>query len=103
MNTQLSSSMKYLLLCVTLLCLLVVGTSPAHAFRTDSRITAISKNHIAVKIGRATHSYKITSQTLIRLDGMKVHAGALKKGMHADVTRSQLDPTTASAIDATGS
>jgi uncharacterized membrane protein YqgA involved in biofilm formation len=92
--------MKHLFLCITILCLLVVGTSPAHAFRTDSRITAISKTHVSVKIGHATHSYKITSQTLIHLDGTNVHAKSLRKGMHADVTKSQLDPNTASAIEA---
>src|SRR5207253_689883 len=98
------TSMKHLLFCITLLCLLVAGASPAQGkvFKTDSRITAISKNRISVKVGHAKHSYKITSQTLIQLDGIKVNARALKKGMHADVTPSQIDRNTAVSIEASG-
>ena len=92
--------MRLLLLGITLLCFLVAGTSPAHAFKTDSRITAISKERISVKLGHAHHSYKITSQTVITLDGVKVHPKALRKGMHADVTASQIDRNTAVAIAA---
>jgi hypothetical protein len=94
--------MKHLLLCITVLYLLIVGTSPAQGknFKTDSRITAISKDSISVKVGHATHSYKITTQTLIQLDGAKAHHGDLKKGMHAEVTASQIDRNTAVAIEA---
>jgi hypothetical protein len=94
--------MKPLLPGITLLCLLLVGASPAQGrvFRTDSHITAISKERISVKVGHAKHSYKITSQTLIELDGRKVGPKALRKGMHADVTASQIDRNTAIAIEA---
>lgn len=94
--------MKHFLLSIPLLCFLVAGTPPAQGknFQTDSRIADISKNRISVKLGHAHHSYKITSQTSIQLDGVKVHARALKKGMHADVTASQLDRNTAVAIAA---
>jgi len=95
--------MKNLLLCITILCLLAVGTVPAHARKkvhADATITAVSDNSISVKTGHAAHTYKITSQTLIRVDGRKVTAKDLKKGMHAAVTASQIDVNTASAIDA---
>ena len=94
--------MKHLLLCATLLCFLVAGTSLAQGknFKTDSRIIAISKDSISVKLGHAHHSYKITSQTGITLDGVKVRPKALHKGMHADVTPSQIDRNTAVAIEA---
>ena len=94
--------MKHLLLCITLLCFLVLGTGPAQGktFKTDSRITEISKERISVHVGHAHHSYKITSQTVITLDGTKVHPRELRKGMHADVTASQIDRNTAVAIAA---
>jgi hypothetical protein len=95
--------MKTLLLCITFLCLLAMGTSPAHARKkvhADATITAVSSDSITVKTGHATHHYKITSQTLIHVDGTKAVAKDLKKGMHAAVTASQIDASTASAIEA---
>jgi hypothetical protein len=96
--------MKNLLLCITFLCLLAVGTVPAHAKKklvhADATITAVSDNSISVKTGHAAHTYKITSQTLIHVDGTKATAKDLKKGMHAAVTASQLDASVASAVDA---
>lgn len=98
--------MKPLLLLITLLCLLVDGTIPANAqnhIKTSASIVAVSKKSISVKSGHLTHTYKISTTTAIHLDGRKVNAKDLRKGMHADVTVSQLDPTTASAIEASGS
>ena len=98
--------MKHLLLCNTVLCLFILGNTPAHAARhrkiikTETTITAVSNTSISLKSGGATHTYKISSKTTIYLDGMKVGASDLKKGMHAEVTMSQLDPNTASAIEA---
>lgn len=99
--------MKHLLLCLTLLCLLSAGPTPAFAARrpkkvnTETTISAISKDSISVKSGQATHTYKISSQTTIHVDGRKADAKDLKKGMHAEITASQLDVNTASAIEAT--
>ena len=92
--------MKQILLCIALA--LFLPTNPASAKRIDSagKITAVSKSSVTVKIGRAAHTYKISSTTAIHLDGRKVDAKDLHKGMHADVTVSQLDPTAASAIEA---
>ena len=99
--------MKTLLLCITFLCVLAVGTGPAHARKkvnAAATIIAVSDNSISVKTGHATHTYKISSQTAIHVDGAKAAAKDLKKGMHAAVTSSQLDASAASAIDAsTGS
>jgi len=98
--------LKHLLPCIALLCLLAVGTAPANAARRQRKVTAettisaISKDSISIKSGHATHTFKISSQTAIHVDGMKAEAKDLKKGMHAEVTTSQLDPNTASAIEA---
>ena len=102
LTVNLTTPMKHLLLSIALLFILVAGPRSAHGkvFKTDSRIAEISKDKISVKLGHAHHSYKITSATVITLDGMKVKAHALKKGMHADVTASQIDRNTAVAIQA---
>ena len=104
--TNLPNPMKHLLLCLTLLCLLVAGVTPANAARhrkivkTESTITAVSGHSISVKTGSAHHTYKISSQTAIHLNGAKASAKDLKKGMHAEITASQLAPGAASAIEA---
>ena len=97
--------MKYLLLCITFLCLLAAGTGPVQAshkkkVRTEATITAVSNNSISVKSGHATHTFKISGQTTIHVDGLKVTAKDLKKGMHAEVTASLIAPGAASAIEA---
>jgi hypothetical protein len=99
--------MKHLLLCITLLSFLAACTVPAHAYRrpgaktsSEAKITAVSGDSITVQNGKASHTYKISSQTTIHVDGRKADHKDLKKGMHAEVTTSQLDPNTASAIEA---
>jgi len=94
--------MKNLLLCITLLCLLVAGTIPANGktFRTESRITQVSAHSISVNVGHAKHTYKITGETAIRLDGRKASARELRKGMAAEVTASQINPKIAIEIEA---
>src|SRR4051794_38403593 len=71
---QFPTPMKHLLLFTTLLCIFVTGTSfvdGAERFRTDSHIIAVSKRSITVETGRAKRTYKITSQTEIKLDDRK--------------------------------
>lgn len=98
--------MKHLLRCLILPCLFVLGTTPAHAVRhrktikSEATITAASSTSVSVKLGSSTRVYKISSTTTIHIDGAKAGAGDLKKGMRADITVSQIDPDSASAIEA---
>ena len=78
-----------------------VRRTTSEKVNTETTISAISKDSISVKSGQATHTYKISSQTTIHVDGRKADAKDLKKGMHAEITASQLDVNTASAIEAT--
>ena len=96
-------TMKRLLLCIALAFLLPLNIASAkRSKRIDSgeKITAVSGSSITVKAGSAPQIFKISGNTVIHLDGRKVTAKDLHKGMHAQVTPSQLDPTTASAIEA---
>ena len=98
--------MKHLLLSIALMFL--VPVNPAFAKKpkgvkvhaSGGKITAVSANSISVQVSKTTDTYKISAATLIHLDGRKAGAGDLKKGMHAEVTASQLDPGAASAIEA---
>jgi ligand-binding sensor domain-containing protein len=105
-SPNLETPMKHLLLCITLVSLIAAGATSAWGARhpkvatAEAKITAISKDSITVQSGKASHTYKISSQTTIHVDGRKAEAKDLKKGMHADVTTSQLDVNTASAIEA---
>ncbi len=98
--------MKRLILCITLLSLSFAGINSANAarhrkiFKTETTISAVSSTSISLKSGSATHIYKISSHTVIHVDGVKAEAKDLQKGMRAEVTTSQLEPGTASAVEA---
>ena len=99
--------MKTTLLLVCLLSLVLLNTAPAKgvkyakAHASSPTITAVSADSISVVAAKVAHTYKITSQTAIHIDGVKAGAKDLKKGMHAAVTTGQLDPNTAMAVEAT--
>ena len=99
--------MKNLMFCISLVCLLALGTIPAigakrkKLIKSEAQISAVSSDSISVKVGHAVHSYKIDGHTVIHVDDKKANAKDLKKGMHAEVTESQLAPGTASSIEAT--
>jgi hypothetical protein len=98
--------MKHSLLLVCLLSIFlfspasgrVVKGAKVHA--SGAKITAVSANSISVLTGKSTHTYKISGQTLIEVDGRKAGANALHKGMLAEVTPSSLDPGTAMSVEA---
>ena len=96
--------MKHSFLRRMLLSLFLIAIAPAismaKVFKTESRIVVVSPHSITVAIGHAKHSYKITKETAIHVDGVKAGAKALKKGMHAEVTDSLLSPRTAASIEA---
>jgi len=96
--------MKHPLLCIPLLALFVAVSIPAtveaKTFRTESHITKVSDHSITVELGHAKHTYKITAETQIHVDGKLAKAKALHKGMPADVTTSQINPKLALTIEA---
>jgi hypothetical protein len=64
------------------------------------RITAVSGTSISVQSSKTVQTYRISTATVIHLDGARVDSAELKKGMHAEVTASQLDTNAASMIEA---
>ncbi len=97
--------MKNLLLAIAILTSFLAGSTRVEAarrkvIRTESIITAVSPASITVKLGSHHRTFRITGNTEIHLDGTKVGAGKLRRGMHAEVTVSQLDPVAARAVEA---
>lgn len=104
--------MKRTLVLLSLLSLMLLHDAPAkgkakktpppikvHA--SGAKISAVSTDSISVETGKSSQTYKISGSTHIHLDGRKVSANDLRKGMRADVTSSQLDPDSAMSIEAT--
>lgn len=97
--------MKSTLLLICLLSFLPLASAPAKGVKytkvhgAGAKITAVSADSISVESAKVVHTYKISSKTLIHLNGAKTGASDLRKGMHAEVTASQLDPNTAIAIE----
>jgi hypothetical protein len=101
--------MKPILLVVCLLSLVPLNSASAKGAKgpkavkvhaAGAKITAISANLISVEIAKDTHTYAISAQTQVHLNGMKASVKDLRKGMRADVTASQLDPRAAMMIEA---
>ena len=101
--------MKHTLLFICLLSFVPLESAPAKGAKSaksvkvnasGAKITLVSGTSISVEMGKSTHTYKISGQTQIHLDGRKTSANDLRKGMRADVTASQLDPDTAIIIEA---
>ena len=101
--------MKHALLFLCLLALLPAAPAAAKGVKyskvdaSGAKITAVSADSITLQSAKVNHTYKITASTQIRVDGRKAGAADLKKGMHVNVTASQLDPGIAMAIEATTS
>jgi hypothetical protein len=77
-----------------------VASARVHVNASGGKITAVSGTSITVQASKKKQTYKISTATVIHLDGSKVQPSELKKGMHAEVTVSQLDPNAASMIEA---
>ena len=101
--------MKHSLLFICLLCLIAAAPASAKGVKfkkvdaSGAKITAVSASSVSIESAKVKHTYKITAATQIHVDGRKAGAADMKKGMHAEVTASQLDPAVAMAIEASSS
>jgi hypothetical protein len=66
-----------------------------------SEIKSVSGDSITVTHSKTNTTYKMSSETQIRVDGQSVRATSLKPGMHVEVTPSGINPTLLLSVAAT--
>ena len=63
-------------------------------------IEGVSGDSVTIKASKTTTTYKVDNRTAIRVNGVPGTTANLKKGMHAEVTASGLNPGFALSVTA---